>query len=661
MTQAPTAFEQAMLEYINQARMNPAGEIDVVIADAASNTATQSNITSAIRFFGVDVEAYRTQMAAFDPVAPLAWNVALAGAADAHSQLMIDTDTQSHRLPGELSLGDRVTEAGYDWRRISENIFAYTDDPLYGHAGFMIDWGYDDEDFDANNVRFDDWQQRGDGMQDPPGHRNAIMSEHWTEVGISALAETDPATSVGPYVVTQNFGAPRTAGPNQLLGVVIDDADGDRFYDIGEGLGGVTVTAVGGAGTFTTTTWASGGYQMALDAGTYTVTFSGGELAGVAEYVATIGLENVKLDGFAQDVQDLSAFVFADGLEALYFPDVSAQVFRLYQAVLGREPDNPGHLAWIERLVVEGRELVDVAAGFMGAPEFTARFGMPSDEGFVTLLYDNVLGRAPDAAGLARWVGDLGSGTSRAEVIVGFSESAEFRANTGVAAQSFGQGNSPSVWSDDVYRLYQATLDRTPDIDGFLNWAGRLGSGMDYLDVAAGFVNSPQFKATFADGLSNAEFVTLMYDNVLARAPDAGGLANWTGRMDAGMTRSEVVRGFAQSAEFVTNTAQDVIDWVLAQGTDDSVRANQSGGTIMAGGMMSDHFVFAHEGTQNTVLDLEAWDRIDLSAFNYASDAVARNFFSQQGGDVVFDDQLDTIITFKSTDLGLITDEMILV
>jgi hypothetical protein len=43
----------------------------------------------------------------------------------------------------------------------------------------------------------------------------------------------------------------------------------------------------------------------------------------------------------------------------------------------------------------------------------------------VTALYQNVLGRAPDPAGLANWTGRLASGTSRGGVLIGFSQSTE--------------------------------------------------------------------------------------------------------------------------------------------------------------------------------------------------------------------------------------------
>jgi hypothetical protein len=53
------------------------------------------------------------------------------------------------------------------------------------------------------------------------------------------------------------------------------------------------------------------------------------------------------------------------------------------------------------------------------------RYGALDSAGFTTLLYSNVLGRQPDSSGLATWTTSMDSGTQRAEVVVGFSESAE--------------------------------------------------------------------------------------------------------------------------------------------------------------------------------------------------------------------------------------------
>ncbi|WP_340588075.1 CAP domain-containing protein [Erythrobacter alti] len=292
----PTAEEQLTLELINRLRMDPDGEYARL-----TDPDVLAEIQYVLNYFGVDLSSFQAAMAAIDPAAPLAWNDALALAASRHNAEMIDADTQSHQLPGEMGLGDRITDAGYTgWSNLAENIYAFSDSVIYGHAGFVIDWGFDDEDFDSNGVRYSDWQTRGDGIQDPAGHLLNIVNPVFTEIGIAVTEETDATTSVGPYVITHNFGN-RWSYDAQFVGVVINDTDNDDFYDIGEGMGNVTVTLTGTAGTFTTTTWASGGWQIAAPAGTYDIVFTGGGLSGQIAVTATLGAANVKVDVEAAD------------------------------------------------------------------------------------------------------------------------------------------------------------------------------------------------------------------------------------------------------------------------------------------------------------------------------------------------------------------------
>ena len=254
MTVAPTEFEQMMLELINRARSDPSGELDHLILQDDPAIGAEGGITGALRFFEVDIALLRSQLDGVAAVAPVAWNENLATSADTHSQLMLDFDQQSHNLPGELGLGDRIRDAGYQFRRAAENIFAFTESPVQGHAGFYIDWGFGPG-----------------GIQDPAGHRLAILSPNFTEVGLGVLEQTDPNANTGPFLVTQHFGQRSGTGPF-LTGVVIDDLNDDDFYGFGEGLGGVSVEAVGingTTGTFSTVTYATGGYTLEVANGTY--------------------------------------------------------------------------------------------------------------------------------------------------------------------------------------------------------------------------------------------------------------------------------------------------------------------------------------------------------------------------------------------------------
>ena len=112
-------------------------------------------------------------------------------------------------------------------------------------------------------------------------------------------------------------------------------------------------------------------------------------------------------------------------------------VYRLYHATLGRDPDTVGLAGWAEQLA-DGADFLSVVAGFVGSSEFQRTYGSLSNDAFVSLLYTNVLGRAADAGGLAAWSGALGRGTlSRADVVEGFAQSGEFVASSAIGLETF--------------------------------------------------------------------------------------------------------------------------------------------------------------------------------------------------------------------------------
>lgn len=275
----PSNFEQLMMELLNQARMDPKGEFNRYILSSKPVKGLTADITSALKFFSVNLSVYRKQLSKLKSVAPLAWNSALNKAATGHSELMIAKDKQEHVLPGESSIGDRVKAAGYSFSTVGENIFAFTETPEQGHAGLFIDWG-----------------NTSTGIQQPPGHRNNIMSSKFTEIGIGVIKETKSSTSVGPFVVTQDL-ANRSDYKAQFIGVVYTDKDKNNFYSMGEGLKKVKVEFKPKSGsTVTTRTASPGGYQKVGTAGVNTLTFSAGGLKRSVSARVTLGSDNVKVD-----------------------------------------------------------------------------------------------------------------------------------------------------------------------------------------------------------------------------------------------------------------------------------------------------------------------------------------------------------------------------
>ncbi|WP_436001158.1 DUF4214 domain-containing protein, partial [Rhizobium sp. LjRoot30] len=116
---------------------------------------------------------------------------------------------------------------------------------------------------------------------------------------------------------------------------------------------------------------------------------------------------------------------FADGTLAFDTDGNAGQAYRIYQAAFDRTPDAAGLTFWVKTLDA-GKGLLGAADGFVTSTEFQTLYGTNiSNQAFVEQLYQNVLGRAGEEAGIDFWTDRMTNGVSRAEVLAGFSESAE--------------------------------------------------------------------------------------------------------------------------------------------------------------------------------------------------------------------------------------------
>jgi len=100
-----------------------------------------------------------------------------------------------------------------------------------------------------------------------------------------------------------------------------------------------------------------------------------------------------------------------------------------------------------------------------------------------------------------------------------------------------------------AYRLYEAAFDRKPDASGLGFWIKALDSGASLQSVAQGFVGSKEFKGLYGEQISQAEFVSAVYTNVLGRAPDQAGADFWVTALNNGASRAQVLMGFSESPE----------------------------------------------------------------------------------------------------------------
>ena len=159
--------------------------------------------------------------------------------------------------------------------------------------------------------------------------------------------------------------------------------------------------------------------------------------------------------------------------------------------------------------------------------------------GWVANTYTDVLGRTPTASELTYWQGAINNGETPQQVAQGFIESTE-RLNTLI-------GN-----------LYTQYLGRTADAQGLQYWTSVWVANGGPEKVQAGIIGSPEYFQTAA-GLhpgmtADAAWVTALYNNILGRDPDQGGMDYWTSFLqtngDSSATKQNVVLGFVTSDEY---------------------------------------------------------------------------------------------------------------
>jgi hypothetical protein len=165
-----------------------------------------------------------------------------------------------------------------------------------------------------------------------------------------------------------------------------------------------------------------------------------------------------------------------------------------------------------------------------------------STASFVEQLYKNFLGRNAEADGKSYWVAQIDTGTlSASQVTRKFIQSPEF-----------------SAVVTPVVLLYYTALGRIPEASGLSYWVQQFQNGMTLPQINASFANSPEFQGKYVN-LNNSAFLDKLYLNTFNRSADAVGKAGWLNGLDSlGMSRAEVVSGFAASAENIQARGESV-------------------------------------------------------------------------------------------------------
>ena len=133
---------------------------------------------------------------------PLGIDRQLDTAANLHTDRMVQADRMSHQLPGQAGLGDRVSNAGYDWIGLGENVAAGYTTP----------------------------EAVVDGWMNSPKHRENILNSDFTDIGIGYENAPDNNGNFDDYDTywTQVFG---TQSNNSTLENNVDSNVGENNFE----------------------------------------------------------------------------------------------------------------------------------------------------------------------------------------------------------------------------------------------------------------------------------------------------------------------------------------------------------------------------------------------------------------------------------------------
>ena len=471
----PSNSEQLLLEYINFARANP------LLIAASYGIGLNDNLPSGT--IGSEAKP------------PITFSPELDYATSTHSQSMLDHSFIDYiDVDGSTTL-DRITASGW---------YPASGAGLYtaGVMGFM-----DSSNSHRIGENLGTIQEHFEFLFNS-AYRQAVLNTIYSEIGIGHITGLyTPSNSTTPIEASLLSIIFAEGGRDYITGVVINDTNFNQLYDIGEGIGNVTVTAYGTMGIYQTSTWDAGGYRLEVPSGSYTVRFTGGGLENMVTKQVTVSGQNVKLDVVNTVLP--SAGNGASG------PNISSGT------------------SGADSMTISPRD--DVLYGYGGVD--TAHFDVSVDE-----VYINRLSNGATVSGEA-----VGENTLLGIERLVFTDGT-LAIDTGVG-ENFGM----------AYRLYQAAFARTPDERGLLYWVDKIDHGWSLDDTARNFVTSAEFAGIYGNNPSNHDFVARLYQNVLGRDGEAAGIAYWVSELNAGnRDMGSVLAGFSESDENVTTIAQTI-------------------------------------------------------------------------------------------------------
>jgi hypothetical protein len=255
------------------------------------------------------------------------------------------------------------------------------------------------------------------------------------------------------------------------------------------------------------------------------------------------------------------------------------QIDNWYKLYLnGRSPDPTGLNTWLSALA-GGATYADVQESIAGSPEAFQLAGS-TNQGWVSYLYQKVLGRSPSGGEATGWINALNSGRmNRVQVASSFFLSHEYTTKLithyysvykpgGISVVPPGaleaagwdlrrgrseeyvltnilEGNGDYVGTQQegswVRAVYKEVLGRYPSPSEVAYWLQQMEGGTTYASIAEAIVRSGEY---------NTDLVLGYYQSLLGRTPSSGEITTWVSDLNNGVPRTAVINAIVQSDEF---------------------------------------------------------------------------------------------------------------
>jgi hypothetical protein len=148
--------------------------------------------------------------------------------------------------------------------------------------------------------------------------------------------------------------------------------------------------------------------------------------AGLGTWVAALGKGTSRAQVAANFAQSSEAKAnLAADTSAIWIPSADGGlVTQLYQTAFDRTPDAAGLQSWTQALQ-GGLTPAQFAEDLVNTTEFQTLYAGQDSTQLISSFYQNALGRAPDAAGLAGWLSQTQSSGDLSQALLGIASSSE--------------------------------------------------------------------------------------------------------------------------------------------------------------------------------------------------------------------------------------------